>query len=112
MIFSSTTVHFVDGQAVSNAPEHRVDLIELTITEGEMLVAVKTKNFYNKRNESTSDIEVINKHLSEDIEATVRKSKELIDSEINNLGVDEKYHPEIRTKPANTTVFGQADLET
>lgn len=94
--FSTKPVHLAEGQAVAKGAEHPVALMERTITHGEMLGVVKTKTVYNKRNKSTRDIDVINKHLADAREAAVSKADETIDFENVRFGVDEKYHQEIR----------------
>lgn len=41
--------------------------MEINITHGEILRFMDTENFYHKRNESTRDIDIINKHLADAI---------------------------------------------
>lgn len=61
-----------------------------------MVSAVETKNVYNKRNKSTSDIEGTYKHLADGRESAAHKADKTIDADNVKLGVDEKYHLEIR----------------
>lgn len=55
-----------------------------------------TKNVYHKRNQSTRDINVINKHLADAREATVNNADKSIHAYNVKLCFDEKYHQEIR----------------
>lgn len=65
------------------------------ITHAEMTSAVGTETVYNKRNKSTRDINVINKHRADDRKATVSKSDEKVCADNVKIGVDEKYNPGI-----------------
>lgn len=47
--------------------------MESTTTHVEMLGVVGTKTVHKKRNKSTSDIDVLNKHLVDDKEAAISK---------------------------------------
>lgn len=76
---------------MAKAAEHPVTLTKSTITHGEILGVVETKTVNNKRNKSTRDIYVINKHLSDATKATVSKADETIDAYNVRLVVDEKY---------------------
>lgn len=75
---------------MAKAAEHPVALMERTITHGEMLGAVEIITVYNKQKKSTSDMEVINKHLADAREATVSKGDDPISVDNVKLGVYEK----------------------
>lgn len=60
------------------------------------------KLVYNKRSKSTSDIDVINKHLSDAREDYGSKADETINGDNVKLGVDEKHHPETRKMTSKT----------
>lgn len=53
----------------------------------EMLGVMDTKNVYHKLNQSTRDIDVINKHLADTREYAVNNAHEAIDEDNVTLGV-------------------------
>lgn len=83
-----------------------------TITHGDMLAVVATKNVYNKRNKSNGDIDVIKKHLPDSREDAVRKDDETIDADNVKRLVDKKYHPEVRKMIRKHNVLWLVDSTT
>lgn len=107
--FSWKPVYLTKGQTVDIADEHPVALMESNITHGEMFGVMETKNVYHKRNLSTRDIDVIHKHIAEAREASAYEADETINAVNVKLGVDEKYHQEIRKiiRKQNELWFGR-----
>lgn len=62
--------------------------MESTNTHCNILGVMETKSIYNKRNKSTRDIEVINKHLNDAREAGISTADKNIGADKFKLGFD------------------------
>lgn len=109
--FESKHVYLSKGQTVATAGDHPVALMESDITHSEMVGFMDTKNIYHKRNKSTRDIDVINKHIADAKEAAVNKADETVLTMLN-LVFTKSTTQKLARCSGNTKTSGLADLET
>lgn len=94
--FGKTPKPLVDGHIIKTTDTHLETLVQSNISHPKILSLIDEKNQHIKRNINTRDVKVINRQLPNTREDHCDGDKKTIAADNVDIGVDEKYHPEIR----------------